>query len=372
MIGEGGLGRVYRAVRISTGGVVAIKELREVPSASPAWHRAKRELDAMLRLKGHPYVVSVEEIIDGPKGPCLVMEYLDSGSLMDRLANGRLTAPELVLVGQQVCHALADAHAAGIVHRDVKPHNLLVGAFGQVKVADFGIAALTRGVGLNTRTKAFTLAYASPEELDDDAEVGAPADVYSFAATMSHLATGRKPSFRDRGASVDLPEVAALHPALVLVSDALQRCLQTNPALRPTMRDLQQVFDASKLQLGALGITRLSGSVSRPTSSSDGDSTTTPGDVGATVIRPRVPGANSITRAPSDYLGADDAVAATIIRQPVPKPNSAEPTTTIKAAGTLRPAGVLRETATLFVVLVGSAASIAAVANGLLVLLKLL
>jgi eukaryotic-like serine/threonine-protein kinase len=88
LVGEGGLGRVYRAVRISTGGNVAIKELRDVAEGSPAWHRARRELEALLRLKGHPYVVSVEEIIEGPNGPCLVMEYLPGGSLFDRVKAG--------------------------------------------------------------------------------------------------------------------------------------------------------------------------------------------------------------------------------------------------------------------------------------------
>ncbi len=66
LVGEGGLGRVYRAVRLSTGGVVAIKELRDIAEASPAWRRAVREVEAMLRLKGHPCVVSVEEIVQGP------------------------------------------------------------------------------------------------------------------------------------------------------------------------------------------------------------------------------------------------------------------------------------------------------------------
>lgn len=205
LIGEGGLGRVYRAVRESTGGVVAIKELREVPSASPAWHRAKRELEAMLRLKGHPYVVSIEEIIESSNGPCLVMEYLEGGSLMQRLThNGPLSPAEFVLVGNHVAQALEAAHEVGIVHRDIKPHNLLVGTFGQVKVADFGIAALSLEGGLSTQTNAFTLSYASPEQLDGAEQVGPASDVYSFAATMSHLGTGRRPSLREHSAVPDL------------------------------------------------------------------------------------------------------------------------------------------------------------------------
>jgi serine/threonine protein kinase len=257
LVGEGGLGRVYRAIRESTGGVVAIKQLHDVPSASPAWHRAKRELEAMLRLKGHPYVVSVEEIFESPTGPCLVMEYLEGGSLMQRIdRHGPLTTPEMVLVGIQVTQALGAAHEMGVVHRDIKPHNLLVGSFGQVKVADFGIAALTRQSGLHTRTQSFTLAYASPEELDGD-EVGPPADVFSFAATMSHLATGKRPSFRDRSTARDLAELQRERPEIEELVEELQRCLAEDPARRPTMQQLHQTFARVAAHLGPQAITGL-------------------------------------------------------------------------------------------------------------------
>jgi hypothetical protein len=305
LAGEGGLGRVYRAVRASTGGVVAIKELREVPAASPAWHRARRELDAMLRLKGHPFVVSVEEIFDGPEGPCIVMEYLDGGSLTDRLRFGRMSVPELILAGEQITPALAAAHQVGVVHRDVKPHNVLVGSFGQMKVADFGIAALTRNTGLNTRTQAFTLAYASPEELDGDTPVGAPADVYSFAATMFHLATARKPSFRDRTSMSDWHEVANRHPVMVTVVDALRRSLELVPDRRPSMDELQAVFGVAATQLGETRIRRLLA----PGASQDppvlhppapvthrvGDPFAASAVVGATVVVGQVPGATTPT-----------------------------------------------------------------------------
>jgi len=152
----------------------------------------------MLRLKGHAHVINVEEVIGGPDGPCLIMEYAPCGSLFDRVQRGPLSTPELVLVGQHACDALTASHAAGVLHRDIKPHNLLIDAFGQVKVCDFGIASLARDGEVRTKTGALTMAYASPEELDGSDDIGPAADVYSFAATMLHLASGRRPSFQDR------------------------------------------------------------------------------------------------------------------------------------------------------------------------------
>ena len=247
LVGEGGLGRVYRAVRLSTGGVVAIKELRDIAEASPAWRRAVREVEAMLRLKGHPCVVSVEEIVQGPNGPCIVMEYMAGGSLFDRLQHGPLSTAEVVLVGHQVAQALSAAHSVGVIHRDVKPHNILVGGFGQVKIGDFGIAAVIRESGQRTQTQALTLAYASPEELDGSDDVGPAADVYSLAATLGHLATGRKPSFRERTPpEFSFEEQAAMQP----VADVLRAGLATEPSDRPTMARMVAVFDMAAAALG--------------------------------------------------------------------------------------------------------------------------
>lgn len=259
LVGEGGLGRVFRATRASTGGLVAIKELRDVPAASPAWHRARRELGAMLRLKGHAGVTSVEEILDGPNGPCIVMEYVSGGSLHDRLVNSALSLPEVVLVGRQVAEALSAAHDAGIVHRDVKPHNLLVSSFGQVKVCDFGISALARDLGGGTRTNAMTLAYASPEELDESPHIGPPADVYSLAATLQHLVTGVKPSFGDRmaGAGSLRERAATAEPVERSVLELLDAGQATHQAARPTMPQMVDVFDRAGADLGDRRLSRL-------------------------------------------------------------------------------------------------------------------
>ncbi len=253
---------MYRATRISTGGTVAIKSLRDVEDSSPAWHRANRELEAMLRVKGHPYVVTVEEIFLGPEGPCLVMEYLPGGSIADRLALGPLAATDLVLIGQHVTDALIAAHEVGIVHRDIKPANLMVGAFGQVKVGDFGISALARGED-QTKTASLTLAYASPEELDGDRRVGAPADVFSLAATMHHLISGVRPTF---GARIHgWQTLDGREPALTPAISAIEAGLSEDVAARPTMQQFSAAFDRSAGLLGDRAVKRLDGPVSTET-----------------------------------------------------------------------------------------------------------
>jgi serine/threonine protein kinase len=262
LVGQGGLGRVYRATRVSTGGVVAIKELPDVASASSAWHRARRELEALLRLKGHAGVVSVEEIFEGPGGPCIVMEFMPGGSLNDRLKAGGMSVPESVFVGQQVSQALRAAHEVGIVHRDVKPHNLMVNGFGHIKVCDFGISALTRTEGGRTQTHALTLAYASPEELDGSQTVGPAADVYSFAATMQHLMTGLKPSFQSRMGGEAPALIGSGDPVVANLAHALKLAMANHPADRPTMGQIAVAFESASTALGSRRLSRLPGAAS--------------------------------------------------------------------------------------------------------------
>ena len=199
-IGQGGLGDVYRATRCSTGGTVAVKVLRDVSDESVAWHRTRRELTALVSLAGHANVIQLIEVLDLPDGPGLVMEYAAGGSVAELMQrrDRPLTVGEATLVARQTASALVAAHARDIVHRDVKPQNLLIDAYGQVKLCDFGIAAMARSEEFQARTSAISLRYASPEDLDDDVDVGPASDVYSLGATMLHMARGAPPTLRER------------------------------------------------------------------------------------------------------------------------------------------------------------------------------
>lgn len=233
-IGEGGAGVVYRAVRQSTGEQVAVKVLRDVSDRSVAWQGMRRELAALVALGGHPNVVQLLEMIEHQGGPALVMEYASGGSVADLLArrHGVLTVGEAALIGRQAAQALGAAHAAGIVHRDVKPHNLLIDRCGQVKLCDFGIASLTRSDEFGDRTDAWSVRYASPEDLDGDVPVGPPSDVYSLGATLLHLVHGAPPTLAERltpwvAADTDDRQLAEF-------DQVLAACLHTDPAARPT------------------------------------------------------------------------------------------------------------------------------------------
>jgi hypothetical protein len=233
-IGHGGLGDVYRATRVSTGGPVAIKVLRDVSDRSVAWHRTRRELTALVSLAGHANVVQVIELLDLPSGPALVMEYAPGGSVADLLLrrDRPLSVGETAIIGRHTAGALAAAHAKGIVHRDVKPQNLLIDAFGQVKLCDFGIAAMARSEEFRDRTSAISMRYASPEDLNDEHDVGTASDVYSLGATMLHLARGAPPTLKERLAPWDPPAAASWD--LAALDAIIAACLHPIPAERPT------------------------------------------------------------------------------------------------------------------------------------------
>ena len=190
MIGQGGFAVVYRAVQEGFERPVALKILRQGVDED-VQRRFLREVRITSKLTGHPYVVTVLDAGSTPAGrPYLTTEMYERGSLADRLAQeGPLPIAELAAIGAKIAEALATAHEAGILHRDVKPNNILINKYGEPGLADFGVAWLLDSMATATVLDTFSPFHAAPEVVTRAAP-GPASDVYSLGSTLYHLATG--------------------------------------------------------------------------------------------------------------------------------------------------------------------------------------
>jgi serine/threonine-protein kinase len=221
---------------------VALKVLAESLGDDPAFRaRFLREARLAARLV-HPHVVQVYDIGENERGLSIVMEYVDGGTLGDELRRReRLPLAEAVEVATQVCSALQAAHAERLVHRDVKPQNILLRSDGIVKLADFGIArslAATRHTEIGTVLG--TMAYLSPEQARGE-QVTAAADLYSLGVVLYELLTGQIPfpasSLGELVRKRELGEFTppgGLVPMPAALSDAVVACLAVSPNARPS------------------------------------------------------------------------------------------------------------------------------------------
>jgi serine/threonine-protein kinase len=227
-IGSGGMATVFRGHDRELGRPVAIKLLADNLAADPAFRdRFHREAQMAARLS-HPNIVHVYDITRDDDGrPYIVMEYVGGESLAETLAREGPTPPERVReIALDCCAGLAYAHAAGLVHRDIKPHNLLAGPDGRVKIADFGIAHSLDGVAITkTGTVLGTAGYLSPEQSRGGAVTPAT-DMYALGVTLHQLLTGRVP---DGEPARGVPQP---------FRRAIARCIDPDPANRPSARDL--------------------------------------------------------------------------------------------------------------------------------------
>ncbi|GAA1278652.1 serine/threonine-protein kinase [Saccharothrix xinjiangensis] len=194
-LGQGGFATVYRARQVQLNREVAVKIDNRVLRTERDRRRFLREAHAAARLSGHPHVVSVHDAAFTPDGtPYLVMELCTSGSLADLVKREGPQQPERVRqFGIQLADALAVAHAEGVLHRDIKPGNILLDRYGTAKLADFGLAALLDAEGSSTVTRdSLSPSYAPPEAFAM-AHPTPAADVYSLAATLYDLLAGKPP-----------------------------------------------------------------------------------------------------------------------------------------------------------------------------------
>ena len=198
LLGQGGMGAVYKVRQVKLDRLVALKVLPPEVGQDPAFaERFTREARALARL-GHPHVVGVHDFGESGGLFYLLMEYVEGGNLREAMAGGRLVPAEALAVVGQVCDALEYAHAEGVVHRDVKPENILLDGRGRVKVADFGLAKLAGGPRreytlTGSRQVVGTLDYMAPEQRTRPQEVDHRADVYSVGVVLYELLTGELP-----------------------------------------------------------------------------------------------------------------------------------------------------------------------------------
>lgn len=191
-IGQGGFSVVYRATEEHLARTVALKVLAVDAMDERALQRFQRECQMLGRLTGHPSIVTVFGTGTTESGrPYIAMEHLERGSLRDRLAReGPLAVGDVLHAGVKIAGALAAAHRVGILHRDVKPQNILVSRYGEPALADFGIATLADRVEVSARSDALTPYHAAPEILEGRPPTAA-SDVYSLGSTLYQLLAGR-------------------------------------------------------------------------------------------------------------------------------------------------------------------------------------
>ncbi len=203
VLGRGSMGTVYEALQENPRRTVALKVLRAGPASESALRRFQLEIDALARLD-HPFVASIHEAgtteVDGVARPYLAMEHVDGLPLSADMRRRRRTVREALALLADIGEGVAHAHARGVVHRDLKPDNVLVDADGRPRILDFGVARLNQGDGapLHHATAdgvlVGTLPAMSPEQASGDvARVDVRSDVYALGVLGYELLTGRPP-----------------------------------------------------------------------------------------------------------------------------------------------------------------------------------
>ncbi|MFD4558477.1 protein kinase [Streptomyces sp. NPDC058469] len=223
-IGRGGMGTVWRADDEVLGRQVAIKRLHARPELSAdelatLYERTRREARSAARI-AHPNVIVVHDVVDDEGRPCIVMEYVPGPTLAELLKDGRtLPYQEAARIGLDMVAALRAAHAAGVLHRDVKPGNVLLGAGDRLVLTDFGIA-MTDGASTLTKTGEMvgSIHYMAPERIRG-LTPGTASDLWALGATLYQAVEGRPPFRR----------VTAMETAYAIAVDPLEPMKQAGP-----------------------------------------------------------------------------------------------------------------------------------------------
>ncbi len=201
-IGQGGMGEVYLAEDTKLNRKVALKFLPlQYVSDRDLKARFKREAQAAGALN-HPNIITIHEVGEHEGRPYVAMEYVEGGSLKDLMRADRLSVAQVTDLAAQISEALARAHQSGIVHRDIKPQNILIDADARPRICDFGLAKLRREVMLTqTGTTLGTIAYMSPEQARGE-QVDHRADIWSLGVVIYEMLTAQRPFKGDHDQAV--------------------------------------------------------------------------------------------------------------------------------------------------------------------------
>ncbi len=290
-IGGGGFGDVWLARQTNVDREVAIKVGHAPIQDEIIKLRFDRECKALGRLSGHPNIVDVYtagSLDDGR--PYLVLEYIDGGTLWQRLKQEPMTDDELIRIGYQLADALARAHSSGVLHRDLKPENILMRSSGDAVLGDFGIARLQDGMNTTSAAITASVAYAAPEVLGGT-QASAASDLYGIGVCLL-AAVLRSVPFVDKGdksihpiitrvMSDDPPDLRT-HGVSEDLAKVVESLLQKNPNLRPaSATDVQEMFESLTVRPWQTDQHLLAGRSGRFDAPSTGLSTSTSGSTEA-------------------------------------------------------------------------------------------
>jgi serine/threonine protein kinase len=246
VLARGGHATVYRATQVAAYRDVAVKVENGTLDDEKDRRRFLREARAAGRMSSHPHVVDLYDVGVTEGGhPYMIME-LCRGNYGERMKVGPLSAAEARLIGVKIADALAGAHAEGVLHRDVKPENILITQFDEPVLADFGLAVLAEAREASV-TLELTPAYAAPEMFSGGRAVPA-SDVYALCATLYALMCGRPPRWQENNSNPSLatlmdlfaeriPDLPGVPAELMAV---LRRGMNNDPAQRPSATQLRE------------------------------------------------------------------------------------------------------------------------------------
>jgi serine/threonine-protein kinase len=241
MLGKGGMGEVYRAIDLTLGQSVALKFLPEDAARNERWLERFHSEVRIARQISHPNVCRVYDIGQTEGTPFISMEYIDGDDMAAMLGSiGRLPPDKALDTARKLCAGLAAAHDKGVIHRDLKPQNIMISKRGEILIMDFGLAAVADSLG-GPEARNGTPAYMAPEQLRG-AEVTAKSDIYALGLVLYELFTGRKPfDAKTIPALIALQESQQLSSMSSIAADIdpavegiVRRCLHPDPAKRPS------------------------------------------------------------------------------------------------------------------------------------------